>query len=343
VSLRANVASAPDGETERPARARPVSSDAARERLRELSDFAAPWAVGIAATLRLADHIDAGATRLEELAERVGSDPDALQRLLRYLVARGVFAEENGVYANTELSTLLRDEQGWRQWLDLDGAPGTWAESWASLLEAVRTGSPNRDEAWYYEELTRTGRGASFDTLMAAQAQANAEQVAEAYDWSDIEHVVDVGGGTGALLRTLLDAHPNLRGSLFDLPDVVAAAEPAERLDIVAGNFFEDPLPSGDAYVLSQIVHGFPDDGAGELLSRCVEAGGDGARILLLEGMIPDRPSAGEASFDLFMLTLSGGRQRTPDEFRRLAQSVGLTVRSSQPLATGNSLLELGR
>lgn len=320
-----------------------MDADAARERLRELSDFAVPWAVGIAATLRLADHLDAGATRADELAERTGTDPDALRRLLRYLVARGVLAEENGTYANTEVSTLLRDDEGWRQWLDLDGAPGTWAESWASLLEAVRTGSPNRDEAWYYEELARTGRGPSFDALMAAQVQANAEQIAERYDWSNVEHVVDVGGGTGTLVRTLLAEHAHLRGSLFDLPQVVATAEPAERLDVVAGSFFEDPLPSGDAYVLSQIVHGFPDDGAGRLLSRCVEAGGDGARILLLEGVIPDSPSAGEASFDLFMLTLGGGRQRTLDEFRRLAQSVGLTVRSVEPLATGNSLLELGR
>jgi 2,7-dihydroxy-5-methyl-1-naphthoate 7-O-methyltransferase len=320
-----------------------VDADAARERLRELSDFAAPWAVGIAATLRLADHVDAGATRLGELAERAGADPDALGRLLRYLVARGVFAEKDGTYVNTEISMLLRDEQGWRQWLDLDGAPGTWAESWASLLEAIRTGSPGRDEAWYYAELARTGRGPSFDTLMAAQVQANAEQLAETYDWSDVEHVVDVGGGTGGLLRALLAAHPHLRGSLFDLPDVVAAAEPAERLDIVAGNFFEDPLPRGDAYVLSQIVHGFPDDGAGRLLAKCAEAGGDAVRILLVEGVIPDRPSAGEASFDLFMLTLSGGRQRTLDEFRRLARSAGLTVRSSMPLATENSVVELGR
>jgi hypothetical protein len=320
-----------------------VSSDPARERLRELSDFAAPWAVGIAATLRLADHVEAGATQLEELAERSGANPDTLGRLLRYLVARGVFAEENGVYANTEVSTLLRDDEGWRQWLDLDGAPGTWAESWSSLLEAVRTGSPNRDEAWYYEEISRTGRSASFDALMAAQVQANAEQIAEAYDWSDVEHVVDVGGGTGVLLRTLLAAHPHLRGSLFDLPAVVAAAKPAERLDVVAGNFFEDPLPGGDAYVLSQIVHGFPDDGAGRLLAKCAEAGEVAVRILLVEGVIPDRPSAGEASFDLFMLTLSGGGQRTLDEFLRLAESVGLTMRSSQPLATGNSLVELGR
>jgi hypothetical protein len=314
-----------------------------RDRLRELSDFAAPWAIWIAATLRIADHVDAGAARVEDLAKRAGAEPDSLERLLRYLVARGVFAEEGGAYSNTEIAELLLDDVGWRPWLDLDEAPGIWAESWTRLLQAVRTGSPGRDDVWYYEELARRGSAASFDALMAAQVRANAEQVAEDYDWSSVGHVVDVGGGTGVMLRTLLAAHPHLRGTLFDLPQVVAAAERAERLEVVAGNFFEDPLPSGDAYVLSQILHGWPDDRAGKVLARCAEAGGDGARILVVEGVIPERPSAADASFDLFMLTLGGGRQRTVEEFRTLAESVGLTLRSSQMLATGNSLVELHR
>jgi 2,7-dihydroxy-5-methyl-1-naphthoate 7-O-methyltransferase len=318
-----------------------VSSDAAQARLRELSDFAAPWGVWIAATLRLADHIEAGATRLDDLAERAGADAGALQRLLRYLVARGVFAAEGGVYANSELSELLMDEGGWRPWLDLDDAPGVWAESWSRLLHAVRTGSPGRGETWYYEELERTGRAASFDALMAVQVRANAEQVADVYDWSSVAHVVDVGGGSGVMLRTLLAAHPHLRGTLFDLPQVVAGAESVERLDVVAGDFLDDSLPSGDAYILSQILHGWPDEGAARILGRCVEAGRDGARILIVEGLIPDRPAADEASFDLFMLTLTGGRERTVDDFRKLAEATDLTLRSAQPLATGNSLIEL--
>jgi 2,7-dihydroxy-5-methyl-1-naphthoate 7-O-methyltransferase len=320
-----------------------VSSDDARARLRELTDFAAPWAVWIAATLRLPDHVEAGVTRLEDLAERAGADPDSLRRLLRYLVARGLFAETSAGYANTDLSRLLVEELGWRPWLDLDGAPGVWAESWTRLLDGVRTGSPGRDESWYYDELARTGRGRSFDDLMAAQVEANARQVADEYDWSSIVHVVDVGGGTGVMLRTLLDTHPHLRGTLFDLPQVVAAVQPVERLEIIAGNLFDDSLPQGQAYVLSQIVHGYPDERAAQVLSRCAEAGRDEARILLVEGVLSDRPSADEASFDLFILTLTGGRQRTLDEFRRLAASAGLEVRSSQLLATGNSLVELRR
>jgi 2,7-dihydroxy-5-methyl-1-naphthoate 7-O-methyltransferase len=318
-----------------------MSSDSAQARLRDLSDFAAPWSVWVAATLRLADHVEAGATRLEELAERAGANPDALGRLLRYLVARGVFAEEGGHYANNDLSRLLVDEAGWRSWLDLDAAPGVWAESWTRLLEGVRTGSPGRDEGWYQEELGRRGRAASFDALMAAQVRPNAQQIADQYDWSAVTHVVDIGGGTGVMLRTLLAAHPHLRGTLFDLPQVVAAVEREERLEIAAGNVFDDPLPHGEAYVLSQLLHGWADEGAAQILSRCSKAGGDDVRILVVEGAISDRPSADEASFDLFMLTLSGGRQRTLDEFRRLAASVGLELESSQPLTTGNSLIEL--
>jgi hypothetical protein len=319
-----------------------MSEEEARARLRELSDFAAPWSVWIAATLRLPDQLAAGARRLPELAERTGADPDALERLLRYLVAHGVFRrEDDDCYANTELSRLLMDEVGWRQWLDLDGAPGLWAGSWARLLDAVRTGSPGRDEDWYYEELARTGRAASFDALMAAQVRANAEEIASEDVWSSVAHVVDVGGGTGVMLATLLAAHPRIRGTLFDLPQVVARVEPAPRLTIVAGDVFHDSLPAGDAYVLSQVLHGWPDEDAAEILRRCAEAGGDEARVLIVEGLISERPTADRASFDLFMFTLVGGRQRSLHEFERLAHSVGLEIRSSKPLGTGNSLIEL--
>lgn len=310
----------------------------ADERLRDLSDFAAPWAVSIAATLRLPDHVEAGATRVEELAERAGADPDALRRLLRYLVARGVFAETDGRYENTEVSRLLLEGRGRRHWIDLDGAPGVFAESWAGLLAGVRTGSPGRDESWFYEELARTGRGASFDAMMEVQARADAAQLAEGYDWSGVGHVADVGGGTGQLVRALLARHAQLRATLFDLPQVVASAEPAERLEIVAGNLLEDPLPEADVCILGRIVHGWPDAGAERILRRCADAA---ERILLVEAVLPERPSVAEAGFDLFMLTLTGGRQRTEAEFRRLAESAGLELRSSTPLATGNAVLEL--
>jgi 2,7-dihydroxy-5-methyl-1-naphthoate 7-O-methyltransferase len=113
--------------------------------------------------------------------------------------------------------------------------------------------------------------------------------------------------------------------------------------DVVAGNVFDDPLPEADAYVLSQILHGWPDPQAAAILRRCAEAGSADVRVLVVEGVVSDPPSADEASFDLFMLTLVGGRQRTLEEFRQLAGSVSLHLQSPQPLATGDCLLKLKR
>lgn len=312
----------------------------ARARLRELTDLATPWAIWVAVTLDLPDHIAAGATTVDALAAATSLDADALRRLLALLVARGVFTESRGDYATTEISELLVGG-GWKSWFDLDGAPGVWAESWAGLLAAVRTGSPGRGEGWYYAELARRGAGGHFDELMEAQVRASAEEIVNVFDWSGIEHVVDLGGGTGRLVRTLLAAHPHLRGTLFDQPQVVADVQPGERLEIVAGDFFVDPLPSADVYVLSQILHGWADDGAKSILERCAAAADC---VLVIEDVLPPGPpTADAASFDLFMLTLGGGRQRTRSDFERLGAECGMRLVREAPLSSGNSLIELGR
>jgi broad specificity phosphatase PhoE len=309
-------------------------------RLRELSDFAAPWSVWVAATLRLPDQLCDRALTADELAERCGADAGALRRLLAYLVGRGVFAEADGRYANTEVSELLLEEGGLRPWLDLDGAPGLWAESWTRLLTAIRTGSPGRDEAWFYDELARSGGGASFDALMAARVQATADELAAVYDWRGVAHVADIGGGTGRLLLTLLDAQPHLRGTLFDLPQVVVDVEPSARLAVVAGDFRSDPLPTADVHILSGVLHGWPDEEAAAILARSAEQAG---RVLVIESPLTDPPSHQHAGFDLFMLTLVGGRERSIGDFRRLGDACGLTRCVETPLAAGHSIVELSR
>jgi hypothetical protein len=160
-----------------------VSADAdPRARLRALSDLATPWAVHVAATLRLADHVAAGATTVDELARAAGAHPGTLERLLRLLVAIGVFdSPARGEIAANDLSRLLLDEAGWRPWLDLDGAPGIWAESWTRLLGAVRTGDPAVDEQAFQERLAADPqRWDSFDALMAAQVAGTASARASA-------------------------------------------------------------------------------------------------------------------------------------------------------------------
>lgn len=326
-----------------------VTADAdPRARLRALSDFAVPWAVHVAATLRLADHVAAGATTVDELARAAGARRDTLERLLRLLVAVGVFDYTGpGKIALNDLSRLLLDEAGWRAWLDLDGAPGVWTESWTRLLHAVRTGSSDADEQAFHTRLeAEPDRWDSFDELMAAQVAGTATALASAYEWSGAEHVVDVGGGTGTLLRELLRAHRHLRGTLLELPRVAAKARVAltaegltDRCEVVEGSHF-DVMPTGDTYCLSQILHGFPDAPAAQLLRRCAGAGGAETRILVLEGLL-DPDDATSTSFDLFMLTLGGGRQRTLDEFRALGRRAGLQLRSATRLESGTDLLVL--
>lgn len=327
-----------------------MSADAdPRARLRALSDLATPWAIHVAATLRLADRVAAGTTTADELARAAEADADTLARLLRLLVAQGVFDEPRPGYVElNDVSRLLLDEAGWRPWLDLDGAPGIWTESWTRLLGAVRTGSPGADEQAFDERLAADpDRRDSFDRLMAAQVAGTATALASAYDWSSVAHVVDVGGGTGTLLRELLHSHLNLRGTLLEVPEVAAKArvEIADaglngRCDVVAGSYF-DVMPAGDVYCLSQILHGFADEPAANLLRRCAEAGAGDARILVLEGLLEPADSA-SIGFDLFMLTLGGGQQRTVDAFRTLAERAGLELRSTTRLESGTELLVLG-
>ncbi len=294
----------------------------------------------IAATLRLPAHIRDGATTTGSLAAACGADEASLARLMAYLVGRGVFSETAGDYANTDVSDLLVDEQGWRSWFDLDGVPGIFAESWTRLLQAVRTGTPGRGEAWFYDELLRTGNGASFDAMMAMQARGNGEQVAAGYDWASVGRVADIGGGTGVLLRILLAEHHRLHGILFDQPQVVEGIEPEPRLDVIAGDLFADPLPRADVHVLSRILHGWPDQDAARILNRCAAVAD---RVLLVETLLPTEPSADQASFDLFMLALTGGRERTLADFERLGAACGLTRCTATPLESGSSLVELAR
>ena len=221
--------------------------------------------------------------------------------------------------------------------------PGIWAESWTRLLEAVRTGSPGRDEGSYYEELERTGRWASFNALMEAQVRANAEQVASVYDWSRLHTWSTWAAATGVLLRTLLDAHPHLRATLFDLPQVVEGVEPAERLEIVAGDLFHDPScrrrrvrPLADPPRLAG--RGRRADPRALCRGRRRQRSDPGRR-----GSRLGAADRGRGELRPLHARRQRRRERTLEEFRRLAERAGLEVRSSQLLSTGNSLVELGR
>lgn len=303
----------------------------------------------MAATLRVADHIAAGNADIVPLAAACGADRDSLHRVLRHLATKGVFEEPApGRFALNDVARGLLDES-LRLGLDLDSFGGRMAHAWGTLLSAVRTGRPAYHEAFgrgFWDDLdAHPDIAASFDALMgpAGHGTPDSEILADAAAWDSIRTVVDVGGGTGALLAEVLRARPGVRGVLVDLPRTVArsgevfqAAGVADRVTTVGQSFF-DPLPGGgDLYVLKSVLSDWPDREATAILRRCAEAARPSGRIAVFTGAGPGE----EASSALLMMVLVGGRGRTLEEFRELAREAGLEVQSVMRQRSGRVVVE---
>ena len=323
-----------------------------------LMDLVTPMAMRVAATLGLADLMPDDGTGesvpVAELAGRAGADPEALARMLRHLVAHGVFTEPRpGEFAVGPAGALLRSGHpaSMRAWLNLDGFGGRMDLAFTALAHTVRTGEPAWETVfgqpfWPYLD-ANPAISASFDSIMAADAGYRAA-LADGYDWTGIRHVIDVGGGTGRLLADVLRRNTQLRGTLVDLPQTVARGREylAElgldtRCD-VAGQSFFDPLPAGaDAYLLNRVVHDWDDARASLILRRCAEAAGRRGRVLVIEshGSAGDDP-ASFAEMNLRMLVLAGGRERTIDDYAALAASAGLRVTGVHRVTDRHMIIE---
>ena len=282
-------------------------------------------ALAIVSDLRIAQALADGPKPIAELARGSGIDSDVLHRLLRALASDGVFAEEKpGVFRNTEASELLLSP-GWTEFAHLFG--GAFYEAAGDLDRAARTGAATfrdrfGDEFWPWLG-ARADERAVFDRAMAGERWRKAERLAE-LEWREDEVVVDVGGGNGALLLDLLRRRPELRGIVFDLPETDRDETVfGDRIEFVAGSFFER-VPTGDAYVLSAIVHNWDDERAGSILRTIRAAAPTGGRLLATETVVqPGNEPDGAKWPDLLMLVLAGGRERTEPEWRALLEGAG--------------------
>jgi 2,7-dihydroxy-5-methyl-1-naphthoate 7-O-methyltransferase len=323
-------------------------SPEASANLSALSDLCTPWCIHVVATLRIADHIAAGTTDIKTLAEEAGCDADFLLRVLRHLVGKGVFQEPTpGQFALNEAARGLLDPAQ-QLGLDLTGIGGRMAYAWGSLLSAVRTGAPAYHEIFglpFWEDLeAHPDIAASFDALIGPPGHGTPDpEVLVTGGWEEVKTVVDVGGGTGALLAEILRAQPEIQGTLVDLPRTVAragsllqAAGVGERVRMVGQSFF-DPLPAGaDLYLLKSILGDWPDREAQLILSRCAQAARPSGRIVILGGVSPDD----RADPQLLMMVLLGGKDRTLTEFGALANEASLKVQAAGWLPSGRFAVE---
>ena len=285
-----------------------------------------------------------GRRAIGDLADDVGADADALERVLRYAAARGwVRLDRKGRVRPTAVTRFLAEDHpgGWRAWVTFAGGSDVVAAS-ARLADAVRTGGDAfalANGAPFFDWLpAHPERARAFDGAMAAGGRLHALTLGPALDWSDVRTVCDVGGGDGTLLRALLAERPALEGVLLDLPHVVAGAPAADRFTAVGGDAFES-VPSGcDTYLLVNVVHDWGDDDCVRLLASVRRSAPDGARLVVVEGERTATPSDDIAGrTDLLMLVLApGGRERTQDEMRALATKAGWRVERVARLASAD-------
>lgn len=311
-------------------------------------------AIQVAAELGIADALTEEPLPLDDLADRVGADPDALRRLMRALISRGVFRQRrDGRYDLTALANALRSDARFSMygWARVVGSP-QHREHWSLLLESVKSGKAilpqlRGKEAFEYlrdePELAKILHDA-----MTTLSDLTAAAIVAGYNFGLYRTIVDVGGGQGSLLSTILAATQNTRGVLYDLPEVAAGA-PAllrqrgvgDRVRVEGGSFFDSVPSGGDAYVLKSIIHDWPDVQAVAILRNVRVAAGADAMVLLVEMVLPehDRDFAGKW-VDLEMLLQANGRERAPAEYRDLLRQAGFRMTRVVQTASPFSVVE---
>lgn len=296
----------------------------------------APWiaqAVYAVAELGLADELAGGPRTVIDLAAAVDADPDALYRIMRTLSAQGVFKEtEPRLFELGELGGYLRsDVPGTQKYSALLFGAETF-RSWGEVMHSVRTGKPAFEKVFsvsFYDYLASHEEIAGvFNQVMGAAGVV--PPVAQTVDFGQYRSAVDVGGGTGALLGSLLRRWPNLSGTIFDLPEAIGQVDPeltaemGARLTTVSGSFFAEIPGGGDVYLLSRVLHNWNDQDAAAILSGIRAAMKPAGRLLIFERFLPDddSPHMGKL-FDLVMLVMLGGRERTLREYGDLLATAG--------------------
>lgn len=311
-------------------------------------------AVFAAASLGLSDHLASGPLTVEALARLTGADPDSLGRLLRALSSVGIFElSAHGEVSLTPLAACLKSAgpESLRDMVLMMGSP--WRlRAWEDICHSIRTGGAAFDHVFgmgpfeYFRQ--NADAAAVFHRAMVSYTASIAPSIARAYDFGRARTLVDVGGGHGYLLATILRAYPRLRGILFDLPEVVKDAPAlleqagvAERCQVVPGSFFESVAPGGDVYLMKQIIHDWNDERALTVLRKCHAAMPDNATLLLAETVIPEGNEPAHAKLlDLEVLVALGGRERTEAGYRKLYADAGFRLARIIPTQGGIDLVE---
>lgn len=300
--------------------------------------------VHVIAEAGVADVVDAQPRPVADLARATGLNADALGRMLRLVSAHGVFTESACGYEHTPASRLLRSDhpQSLRAFARMIGMPAVWS-GFTDLAHAARTGSPAKDSTAMFAYLADHPHEAGlFNQAMAGKSAGVVPVVADAHDFSGYRRIADIGGGRGHLLQAILQRVPGT-GVLFDLPHVIAEVPDiaSSRLELMPGDFFQGPLPVADAYILMEVIHDWNDEKAAQILAQVRKAARPGARLLIIEAMVPGSPGPHFAKMlDIIMLAVTGGRERTQEQYARLLAAAGFRLERVTPTRSQYSIID---
>jgi hypothetical protein len=327
-----NPAAAPAGEE--------TGAPPADEMFRMISGFWVSRAVFAAARLGIADHLENGPRTAEELAPPTGTHAPSLYRLLRALADAGVFEEDGQQrFRLTPLGETLRtDAPGSLRDFAITMLGMDHYQAWEHLVHSVTTGGVAFEHRFgipVFEYYARNEEnGTLFNRSLAAITEATERAILEAYDFSRFGTIVDVGGGYGRLLGSILSANPTSHGVLHEQPHVIEGACQhlesqglAGRCRVVAGDFFREVPSGGDAYLLKWILHDWNDTPALWILRHCRQAIRKDGRLLIFESVVPPAGQASPARWmDLNMMVMVGGKERTEQEYRELLGAAGFEL-----------------
>jgi hypothetical protein len=310
-------------------------------------------AISSIAELGVADQIQSGSPQpIETLAKVTGAHERSLYRILRFLASNGIFQEkDNRHFDHTALSHCLRSdaENSFRPAARMGHRISSF---WEGLYHSAVTGESGFTKVFgqpLFDYLgTHHDVAQMFDAAMVAIHGHETPAMLDAYDFSSTEVLADIGGGSGSLIAATLQRYPKLKGILFDLDHVIRRTREslmafgvADRCSLIEGNFFES-LPSGaDTYLFRHIIHDWSDEQSVQILKNCRKAIPNTGRLLIIETVVPigNEPSPAKG-FDMVMLVLPGGVERTEEEYRVLLKEAGFQLSSVTPTTSAVSIVE---
>jgi O-methyltransferase domain/Dimerisation domain len=311
-------------------------------------------AISVAAELGIADILKDGPRSTEEIAKTANVSEYAVYRLLRALATLGLFSGLAGRrFALTPLGAYLRSDVpgSLRGFARLAGHDFTWLP-WGQLAYSVRTGKPAFDHVFgmpSFDYLAEHPDAAGIvNDAMTAVTTTEFTSIVKAYEFSGIGTLVDVGGGHGLLLASILKTDAGMRGILFDLPHAVEGATDLfrregleDRCAAIGGDFLDAVPEGGDAYILKKVIHDWEDERVSKILRNCHRAMTARATLLVMERVIRPGDEPDPPKFtDLEMLVLNYGRERTEAEFRELYEAAGFRLTRVVPTTSPLSIIE---